>query len=105
MRWWAGSWWTWRPGRGGADPLEVLARQAELRDAAAPGSRVLALAASLPAGRVADWAAVVRARPVSVVPRTVEAAPAAAGEGWHRCAVAMPWEWRQATAFTEEERL
>jgi hypothetical protein len=56
-------------------PLEVLARHAELRDAAAPGSRVLALAASLPIGRLPDWAAVVRARPVSVSvdPRTVEA--------------------------------
>ena len=47
---------------GGADPLEVLARHAELRDAAAPGSRVLALAASVPEGQVTDWAEVVHAR-------------------------------------------
>ena len=90
---------------GGADPLEVLARHAELRDATAPGLRVLAFAASVPMGRVSDWAATVGARPVSVDPRTIDPAPAQGDHGQHRCAVAMPWEWQQANAFSERQRL
>ena len=66
----------------------------------------MALAASLPIGRVADWAGSVAAHPVSVEPMAVDAAAAdQLGGGLHRCAVAMPWEWRQANAFTEQDRL
>ncbi len=97
--------WDTAAAAGGADPLEVLARHAELRDTAAPGLRVLAFAASVPMTRVMDWAAVVGARPVSVDPRTIDPAPAHGDEGQHRCAVAMPWEWQQAIAFSEQERL
>lgn len=72
---------------------------------AAPGARVLAIASSLPLGRVADWAAVV-ANP-GVDPATVN--PAAAADIGvpllHRCAAAMPWEWRQANALSDQERL
>lgn len=97
--------WDAAAAAGGADPLEVLARHAELRDTAAPGLRVLAFAASVPMARVMDWAAVVGARPVSVDPRTIDPAPAHGDEGQHRCAVAMPWEWQQAIAFSEQQRL
>lgn len=96
--------WDAAAAAGGADPLEVLARHAELRDTAAPGLRVLAFAASVPMSRVMDWAAVVGARPVSVDPRTIDPAPAHGDEGQHRCAVAMPWEWQQASAFSEQQR-
>jgi hypothetical protein len=95
--------------RGGADPLEVVVRQAEMREAICPGGRVLVVASSLPEGRVVDWAAVVGARPVFVNPKLVESAKAGdidfGGVLLHRCAVAMPWEWRQANAFREDDRL
>jgi hypothetical protein len=95
--------------RGGADPLEVVVRHAEMREAVCPGGRVLAVASSLPEGRVVDWAAVVGARPVHVNPKLVERARAGdidiGGVLLHRCAVAMPWDWRQANAFDEEGRL
>lgn len=97
--------WDAAAAAGGADPLEVLARHAELRDGAAPGGRVLAFAASVPMARVMDWAATVGARPVSVDPRTIDAAAAAGDQGHHRCAAAMPWEWQQANAFSEKQRL
>ena len=97
--------WDASAAAGGADPLEVLARHAELRDTAAPGLRVLAFAASVPMARVMDWAATVGARPVSVDPRTIDAAPAQGDQGQHRCAVAMPWDWQQANMFSEQQRL
>ena len=90
---------------GGADPLEIVVRQAEAREQAAPGARVLALASSLPMGHVIDWAGAVSARPVSVNPREVERSSGIDLSMLHRCAVAMPWEWRQANAFTEQDRL
>lgn len=90
---------------GGADPLDLLARHAQLRDDAAPGLQVLALAASVPMDRVTDWAATVGARPVSIDPRTIDPAPAHRDIGQHRCAAAMPWEWQQANAFSEQQRL
>lgn len=90
---------------GGANPLEIVVRQAEAREQAAPGARVLALASSLPMDRVMDWAGVVGARPVSVNPKEVDRATGAGMSMLHRCAVAMPWEWRQANAFSEEDRL
>lgn len=85
------------------DPLEVVVRHAEARELAAPGTRVLAIASTLAADRVMDWAASVAARPVAVDPKTVDAA---LGDATllHRCAVAMPWDWRQANAFNAEQR-
>ncbi len=97
--------WDRSAAAGGANPLEVVVRHAEMRDAASPGARVLAVASSLPMGRVADWAGAVGARPVSVDPRAVDPAIAVDGALVHRCAVAMPWEWRQANAFTVQDRL
>ncbi len=96
--------WEEAAAAGGANPLEVLIRHAELRDATAPGLRVLALASTLPLDRVKDWAALRGARAVSVDPRTIDPAPADNG-GQHRCAAAMPWEWNQAHKFTEQQRL
>ncbi len=88
---------------GGANPLEVVVRQAQAREMAAPGARVLAIASSLPMDRVMDWAGEVGARPVHVnadlVARDIELPPTR-----HRCQVAMPWEWQQAHAFSEEKR-
>jgi hypothetical protein len=89
---------------GGGDPLTMLARHAELRANEDPTIRPLVIASTLPMARVSDWASSVGARAVSIDPRSVEACdpnPALA----HRCAVAMPWEWRQANAFTERQRL
>lgn len=97
--------WDMSMAAGGADPLEVLVRHAEMRCAAAPGMRMLALASSLPAGRLSDWANTVGARPVRVEAMTVDKSAADGMVLLHRCAVAMPWEWRQANAFTEENRL
>jgi len=98
--------WDQAVAAGGADPLEMVVRHAEVRESSAPGARVLAVASSLPVGRVMDWAGVVGARPVSVDPRTVDPGAAVVdGSLLHRCAVAMPWEWRQANAFTERDRL
>ncbi|MCV7314256.1 hypothetical protein H7J77_01655 [Mycolicibacillus parakoreensis] len=92
---------------GGADPVQVVVEHARARDGATPGVRVLAIASTLPMGRVADWAATVRARAVSLDPKTVDRGTASelGGRFAHRCAVAMPWEWRQANAFTDQERL
>lgn len=96
--------WDAAAAAGGANPLEVVVRQAEAREQAAPGARVLAIASSLPMDRVMDWAGEVGARPVSVnastVAKDVELPPTR-----HRCQVAMPWEWRQANAFTGQDRL
>ncbi|MCT7373150.1 hypothetical protein [Mycolicibacterium llatzerense] len=97
--------WEAAAARGGADPLDLLVQHAQMLDAAAPGSRVLALAAGLPLDRVADHAALVGAHPVSVDPRTIEAAAAPPGDGQHRCAAVMPWEWQQANAFDDRKRL
>ncbi|WP_204810525.1 hypothetical protein [Mycobacterium riyadhense] len=88
---------------GGADPVEVVARHAEAREAASSGVRVLVLAASLPENRVAGWASELRTRAVSVDPRPIKGA-SVSGAGQHRCAVAMPWEWGQANAFDEQDR-
>lgn len=94
--------WEKSAAAGGANPLEIVVRQAEARDMASPGGRVLAVASSLPMDQVIDWAGEVGARPVSVDPKAIAAAPDAGV--LHRCAVAMPWEWRQANAFSEQER-
>ncbi|ORX11379.1 hypothetical protein AWC32_16780 [Mycobacterium xenopi] len=96
--------WEATAASGGGDPLEVVARHAEAREMAAPGVRVLAIASTMNEDQVLSWASVVRARPVSVKPKDVEAA-ALDGHMLHRCQVAMPWEWRQANAFTEQDRL
>ena len=90
---------------GGTNPLEVVVRHAEAREMAAPGARVLAIASSLPMAQVIDWAGAVGARPVSVDPKKLGPAADLDGHMVHRCAVAMPWEWRQANAFTEQDRL
>ena len=97
--------WEATAAAGGADPLEVVVRQAEAREQAAPGARVLAIASSLPMARVIDWAGAVGARPVSVDPKKVAPAADVDGSMLHRCAVAMAWEWRQANAFTQQDRL
>lgn len=95
--------WDETAAAGGGDPLEVVVRQAQAREMAAPGARVLAIASSVKMDRVQDWAGEVKARPVSVNPNTVardiELPPTR-----HRCQVAMPWEWQQAHAFSEETR-
>jgi len=88
---------------GGANPLDVVVRQAQEREMAAPGSRVLAIASSLPMDQVMDWAAEVSARPVAVDPKSITK-PAVDMAMAHRCAVAMPWEWNQANRFDESER-
>lgn len=96
--------WETTTAAGGANPLEVVVRHAEAREMAAPGARVLAIASSAPMSQVIDWAAAVGARPVSVEPKTIGSADLP-GHMLHRCAVAMPWEWRQANAFSGQERL
>ncbi len=100
--------WDQTAGAGGGDPLAVLARHAELRDAAAPGSRVLAIGSTTAMARTMDWAGSLGARAVGVDPRTVAPASAAdigGGVLLHRCQVAMPWEWLQANHFDEHGRL
>lgn len=97
--------WESSAAAGGANPLEVVVRQAAAREMAAPGTRVLAVASSLPMGQVIDWAGEVGARPVSVDPKTLTPIKTPDMSMAHRCAVAMPWEWRQANKFSEEERL
>lgn len=89
---------------GGANPLDVVVRQAQEREMAAPGSRVLAIASSLPMDQVMDWAAEVSARPVAVDPKSITKQAAVDMAMAHRCAVAMPWEWNQANRFDESER-
>ena len=95
--------WDETAAAGGANPLEVVVRQAQAREMAAPGARVLAIASSLPIDRVTDWAGEVGARSVSVnantAPKDIELPPTR-----HRCQVAMPWEWQQAHAFSEAQR-
>lgn len=97
--------WEMSSAAGGGSPLEIVVRQAAAREMAAPGGRVLAVASSLPMGQVIDWAGEVGARPVSVDPKAITAAAAPDMAMVHRCAVAMPWEWRQANAFSEQDRL
>lgn len=57
---------------GRADPLQVVVEHARARDGATAGVRVLAIASTLPMGRVADWAATVGARAVSLNPTMVD---------------------------------
>jgi hypothetical protein len=90
---------------GGSNPLETVIRQAVAREQAAPGSRVLAVASSLPMGQVIDWAGEVGARPVSVNSKEVARATGIDPSSSHRCAVAMPWEWQQANNFTDQDML
>jgi hypothetical protein len=96
--------WEATTAAGGANPLEVVVRHAEAREMAAPGARVLAIASSLPMDQVMDWADAVRARAVGVDAKKLGPIDLA-GNMAHRCAVAMPWEWQQANAFTEQDRL
>ncbi len=97
--------WASAADAGGANPLETVVRQAEAREQAAPGARVLAIASSLPMGQVIDWAGAVGARPVSVSPREVERSTGLDMSLLHRCAVAMPWEWGVVNTFDERDRL
>lgn len=97
--------WNATAAAGGANPLEVIVRQAEAREQSAPGARVLAVASTLPMAQVIDWAGAVSARPVSVDPRSISPGTPVGSAVVHRCAVAMPWDWRQANAFSEQERL
>jgi hypothetical protein len=90
---------------GGANALETVVRHAEAREMAAPGTRVLAIASSLPMEQMVDWAAAVGARPVSVLAEQAGSIAPVQGPLVHRCAVAMPWEWRQANAFNDQQRL
>ncbi len=96
--------WKSSASAGGANPLDVVVRQAQEREMAAPGSRVLAIASSLPMDQVMDWAAEVSARPVHVSPKSIKKQPVVDMATAHRCAVAMPWEWQQANRFDEQER-
>jgi len=89
---------------GGANPLDVVVRQAQEREMASPGSRVLAVASSLPMNQVMDYAAEVGARPVYVDPKAITKPAPVDMTMAHRCAVAMPWEWQQANRFDERER-
>lgn len=88
---------------GGANALEVVVRHAEAREMAAPGTRVLAIASSLPMEQMVDWVGAVGARPVSVLPEQADSV-AVEVPLVHRCAMAMPWEWRQANAFSDQQR-
>jgi hypothetical protein len=90
---------------GVANPLEVVVRHAQAREMAAPGERVLAIASSMQEALVIDWADEVRAKSVAVVAKKVGPAVDLDAHMLHRCQVAMPWEWRQANAFTEQDRL
>lgn len=96
--------WETSAQHGGADPIKLLVQHAQMLDAAAAGTRVLALAAAVPREHLADWASQVGARPVSLDPRLVAAAAAAPGAGQHRCEAVMPWEWQQANTFHERKR-
>ena len=90
--------WSESAEAGGANPLETIVRQAEAREQAAPGARVLAVASTLPMDQVIDWAGAVGARPVSVNPREVQASKGIADPSMaHRCAVAMPWNGVSST--------
>ncbi|KEF94892.1 hypothetical protein K883_05316 [Mycobacterium sp. TKK-01-0059] len=90
---------------GGINPLDVVVRHAQAREMAAPGARVLAIASSLPMQQMTDWTHQVNARAVEVNPREVSPTTNPGGHFVHRCQVAMPWEWRQANAFDEQQRL
>lgn len=90
---------------GGINPLDVVVRHAQAREMAAPGARVLAIASSLPMQQMTDWTHQVNARAVEVNPRDVSPTTNPGGHFVHRCQVAMPWEWRQANAFDEQQRL
>ena len=52
--------WEATAASGGASPLEIVVRHAQAREMAAPGTRVLAIASSLPRDQVVDWAREVR---------------------------------------------
>lgn len=97
--------WERSAASGGANPLDVVVRQAQARELAAPGSRVLAIASSLPLDQVMDYASEVGARPVSVDPKSLAPITTPNLAMAHRCAVAMPWEWRQANAFGAHDRM
>ncbi|OOK65354.1 hypothetical protein BZL29_7760 [Mycobacterium kansasii] len=97
--------WDASAAAGGLNPLEVVVRHARAREMAAPGARVLAIASSLPRNQISDWALEVNARPVEVDARKVSPTTDVGGYLVHRCQVAMPWEWRQANAFDEQQRL
>ena len=90
---------------GGTNPLEVVVEHARAREMAAPGARVLAIASSLPNSVVVDWAGEVRARAVEFSAAKITPAADLDGHMVHRCQAAMPWEWRQANAFSERQRL
>lgn len=96
---------------GGSNPLKVLVEHAKARVMSAPGIHVLAIASSIKMANAIDWADELNAQPVEVPAAkfiTAEAASAAAatiGHTLHRCEVAMPWEWQQANASDERERL
>ena len=96
--------WEATAAAGVSNPLEVLVRQAQIREANSPGSQVLAIASNLPADRVGDWASQVGARAVAINASTVAPNSMVDASMLHRCAVAMPWEWAQANAFSEEDR-
>lgn len=96
--------WESSASAGGANPLATVVRQAQEREMAAPGSRVLAVASSLPMDQVTDYAAEVSARPVHVDPKSITKPAGVDMAMAHRCAVAMPWEWQQANRFDEQER-
>jgi hypothetical protein len=97
--------WETTAAAGGADPLEVVVRHAQAREMAAPGARVLAIASSMKMAHVIDWAREIQAKPVSVAAKDVGPVADLNGNMLHRCSVAMPWEWRQANAFDEQQRL
>jgi len=97
--------WEASAAAGGINPLDVVVRHAQAREMAAPGARVLAIASSLPAEQMTDWTHQVGARAVAVNPRNVSPTTSPDGHSVHRCQVAMPWEWRQANAFDEQQRL
>jgi len=97
--------WESSAAAGGISPLEIVVRHAQSREMAAPGTRVLAIASSLKVEHMTDWVRDVRAQPVSVLPENVAPTTDIDGPMLHRCQVAMPWEWRQANAFNEKQRL
>lgn len=97
--------WEASAAAGGINPLDVVVRHAQAREMAAPGARVLAIASSLPKEQMTDWTSQVNARAVEVDARKVSPTTNVGGHLMHRCEVAMPWEWRQANAFDEQQRL
>jgi len=86
--------WEATAASGVASPLEVVVRHAQAREMAAPGTRVLAIASSLPMDQVCDWAREVSARAVEVKPSKVSPAFDFDGNLVHRC-----------QTFSEQQRL